>query len=382
MRTLRAGFTGYYGMGNFGDDLFGAVCTAAARQLWHAQPLVVGPRLDGVDAGCTVASEAMAARYGDTGAAGKGIRLLSFCRGVLGSDVLVLGGGSVITGRESFRKPLMLGAQRMRGLSLAAVGVSVDPFRSEEARRRVAEFLGRFAYISVRDRRSFELVSSLGLETTLHAGRDLAGMLPLLSPRPPKTPRLPGQMLTLGVSPCNYSVRPEYPAPEPAQWEDALIDALVELAPRLPLQVKVFSLNRHPRHGDEALATDLQRRLQAKGLSASTWFYRDRDPVKGVAAIAECDAMVSARLHGAIVAYMEAVPLVMVDYHRKCRDFADDIGLPGSQRITGQSHDRRAWTRALHALLDGSAEPRVSREVYARQAQQVFKCAPWSADRD
>ena len=39
------GFTGYYGMRNFGDDLFGVLCAMAAQSYWRAQPSVVGPPL-------------------------------------------------------------------------------------------------------------------------------------------------------------------------------------------------------------------------------------------------------------------------------------------------------------------------------------------------
>ena len=46
----RVGFTGYYGMRNFGDDLFGVLCSTAARQYWNAEPLLVGPALDGARA--------------------------------------------------------------------------------------------------------------------------------------------------------------------------------------------------------------------------------------------------------------------------------------------------------------------------------------------
>ena len=44
-RSLRVGFTGYYGMRNFGDDLFGVLCAAAARCYWNAEPLLVGPTM-------------------------------------------------------------------------------------------------------------------------------------------------------------------------------------------------------------------------------------------------------------------------------------------------------------------------------------------------
>ena len=107
---LRVGFTGYYGMRNFGDDLFGVLCTQAARRYWNAEPLLVGPALSGAQARSTWPSRLPTAWYGSNGTVGKAARLLGFVRGLRESEVLVMGGGSVITARESFRKPMMLSA--------------------------------------------------------------------------------------------------------------------------------------------------------------------------------------------------------------------------------------------------------------------------------
>jgi hypothetical protein len=79
------------------------------------------------------------------------------------------------------------------------------------------------------------------------------------------------------------------------------------------------------------------------------------------------------------VAYLEDVPLIIIDYHQKCRDFADDIGLAMAQRITAKRHGESAIGDSLMSLLDGNAAPAISPEVYARQSQDIFKRGPWAA---
>jgi polysaccharide pyruvyl transferase WcaK-like protein len=163
-----------------------------------------------------------------------------------------------------------------------------------------------------------------------------------------------------------------------------MVDAIARLAvtPPLqvgPLQVDVFSLNGHPVHGDEALAADLQLRMRDRGVVATLRPYRGQDPLATVREIGRCDAFISARLHGAIVAYLCGVPFAIVDYHPKCRDFADDIGLPPELRITSKQHGVEAFAAAVTTMLnDADASPRVSPHLYAQQAQKIFQYAPWS----
>lgn len=379
-QPLVAGFTGYYGMSNFGDDLFGALCAAAARRYWRAEPLLVGPRIEGVAARFTVDDPSAAQRYGSSSLAGKSGRLLSFCRGVIGSDVLVMGGGSVITGRQSFRKPLMMQAHRHRGLALAAVGVSIDPLENDLARSRVRAVLQDFSYLSLRDRRSFEVARSLDLQASIHHGRDLAGLLPLLDPAAPRL-RVAGRPPRIGIAPCNYTVRAGYAAPAPEAWQDAIVQSLSSLAAQQSVEAQVFSLNEHPQHGDEALADRLRDQLVEAGVTATRWRYRSQGPLDAARAIGVCDAMVSARLHGAIVAYMQGVPFAIVDYHQKCRDFAQDVGLPAMGLVNRESAGEGTMQARLAALVDGALRPAFDHRDYAAESESIFTCAPWAADR-
>lgn len=374
-RPLRAGFTGYYGVNNFGDDLFGMVCAAAAREFWAAEPQLVGPAIDGVDVRATMPRWYPASLYGSTSPFGKASRYCSFRRGLAASDVLVLGGGSVINARESFRKPLMLRAKRGRGLRLAAVGVSIGPFADTASELASAAFIERFDYISVRDRRSHALAEKMGFADKVHAGRDLAGLLP-----PPQRRHMrSGDPLVVGVAPCRYTVK-DYSAPTVEAWQAGLVEALAALAASCAIRVQVFSLNEHAVHGDRALADGLCERLCERSVHAKRIGYR-LGPAATVDAIAACDAIVSARLHGAIVAYMQGVPFAIVDYHPKCRDFAEDIGLPAERLIGTGNHGPDDLATALASLLESERQPAVSRDVYAAQARAGFQCAPWSTSQ-
>lgn len=375
MTAMRAAFTGYYGMSNFGDDLFGVICALAARRYWSAEPCVVGPVLESAPARSTLPRAYPSRWYGGGGVVGKASRLLSFVRGVQGRDVLVMGGGSVINARESFRKPLMLSAHR-RGMELAAIGVSIGPFDDSRGENAAADLLRKFSYLSVRDARSHRAAVRMGVSGITHAGCDLAALLPSLRLVAARE-RQPGQPVRIGIAPCNYREDGEYAAPSRRRWEDDLVAALSGMARTQRIVVDVFSLNEHERHGDRRLAQALADRLRGEGVEARWTGYRAQHPLRTVEALAACDAVVSARLHGAIVAYLHAVPFMMIDYHPKCRDFADDVGLPPALRVTAE-RDGNPFAYGLPALLAGELPPAVPPQVYARRAPEIFECAPWA----
>lgn len=378
---LRASFTGYYGMSNFGDDLFGAVCATAARDFWHASPRLVGPPIAAVASGCTMPPWYSPAAYGSQGLVGKAGRLYSFLRGIRNTDLLVMGGGSVINGRPSFREPLMLSAKRSGRLQLAAIGVSIGPFEDHAAQQAAKAFVSQLSYLAVRDCRSYDLAVQLGAGERVHRGRDLAGLLPTLLPSSERRP-VPAQggLLRIGVAPCRYSPRPDYPTPDAKVMQESMCAAMEALGKRYHLQVEIFVLNGHSLHGDTELARSLHQALTERGIPARKIGYFRCDPIATARMIGECDAFISTRLHGAIVSYVLGVPFLIIDYHPKCADFADDIGLPASRRITAERSDLTAFSRGLEVMLAGEGIPELAREDYSLQARDIFQRAPWAAD--
>ncbi|MFC5434941.1 polysaccharide pyruvyl transferase family protein [Rhodanobacter umsongensis] len=374
-------------MNNFGDDLFGVVCSAAARNYWDGDPRLVGPAIRDVDARYTMPSWYPTSIYGALGPLGRASRFYSFVRGLSDSDVMVMGGGSIIGGppTSTFRQKMMISARRAGKLQLAAVGVSIGPIDNAELEDSVADFIGCFDYIAVRDKRSYDLAVEIGDAKKTHHGRDLAGLLPLIAAVSPNARGLAEQRgsspIRLGVALCNYEVTDSnYAAPAKQDLLSSLTCELVQLAALRPLQVDIFSLNEHPVHGDYALSSALEQNLLERGVVARVRRYRDRSPLSMVQAIGECDAFISARLHGAIVAYLQGMPFAIVDYHPKCNDFADEIGLPSTLRITADGGDvSAAIGDALSSMLNSGNGPTLSREIYSQQAQDIFRCAPWSA---
>ncbi|MEH1165413.1 polysaccharide pyruvyl transferase family protein [Micromonospora sp. CPCC 205539] len=367
---------GYYGMENVGDNAFCVVLDWATRTYWGAaQPVFAAPPMADLPEGTT----GMSARwYGGRGAAERAGALLTKAALLSRSSMLVFGGGSVFRdmGRLSEKKLFAL-FSRFSGHPMAAVGVSVGPFLSAAAERRLVEVLKRIDVIGVRDSASAEVLRRAGYPGLLIPAGDLAGLLPeaLGEPIPPRRPRpAPGARARLGVT--LLGVDYEAAAPEVRRREDALVEGVRALVLKEPVDVTVFVFNTHPEHGDEQVS---ERLRAAVADHCDVRVVTARDGVRACwAEMKQCDLGLHMRLHGAVFAYLAGVPFALVPYQQKCDDFLDEISQPPTLRLGRVPEDPAEVTRMMASLLTDPSTPGLPREVFAERARWNFTRAPWA----
>ncbi|GIH02659.1 hypothetical protein Rhe02_07260 [Rhizocola hellebori] len=364
---------GYYGMDNAGDNSFCVVMNWALGQYWGATaPVFAAPPLVDLPADRTALDPRWYRSNGPAQRAGNLAQRASLLRR---SSMVVYGGGSVFREMGPLsEKRLFSWHARMTGHPVAAVGVSVGPFVSLASQRRLVEVLRRIPYVAVRDRASAEALRAIGYPGSLAVAADLAGLLPEALGEDPRMPRVSrNQRPRLGVTLLGV----DYEASDEdfLRREQALIGGIRMLAEKEPIDVTIFVFNTHPQHGD----IDASRRLQSA--LADLCGVREVTEREGVARIwqemKECDFGVHMRLHGAIFAYMAGVPFTLFPYQRKCDDFLDDIGQPGSFRLDLGKPEPRAVFEVLAGLLNAAELPSVTRQQFADRARLNFTAAPW-----
>ncbi|MEU4339400.1 polysaccharide pyruvyl transferase family protein [Micromonospora lupini] len=367
---------GYYGMENVGDNAFCVVLDWATRTYWGAtHPVFAAPPI--VD--LPEASVGMSPRwYGGRGARDRAGALLSKAALLSRSSMLVFGGGSVFRdmGPLSEKKLFSL-FSRFSGHPMAAVGVSIGPFLSTAAERRLVEVLKRIDVIGVRDAASAEVLRRADYPGLLIPAGDLAGLLPeaLGEPIPPRRPRpASGARARLGVT--LLGVDYEAAAPDVRRREAALVEGVRALVRKEPVDVTVFVFNTHAEHGDEQISERLRAAV------ADTCDVRVVTARDGVRAcwdeMKRCDLGLHMRLHGAVFAYLAGVPFALVPYQQKCDDFLDDIDQPPSLRLGRVPEDPAEVTRVLAGMLTDDAVPGLPREEFAERARWNFTRAPWA----
>jgi polysaccharide pyruvyl transferase WcaK-like protein len=372
-------FSGYYGMSNFGDDVFAAVCMRGAQVYWGVvEPSYMAPPIEGVDGRCVVRATGFFRHFSSPGFYGRMARGLALWKGIGGADMFVLGGGSILSNGVFGTRDIVALASTLNRLRLSAVGVSVGPFESMAVERSVKRFLRQCEFLSVRDRFSYEVAMQLELPSSVRvvAGLDLAGNYPAMFNIPNDTGLAPK---AIGVALCRYESLVGGDINNERERLGAILSAAKDLAISQNRPVYVFSLNGHPVMGDQEVSRKAHARLKAAGVEAQLFEYPLTDMREVWQSIRSCAVMLTVRLHGAIAAYLEGVPVVLAEYHQKCADFLEDIGQPDHLRVTANAR-RSHIASAARAALSIRSMPSLSAGEYAARARSAFVLAPWASN--
>ena len=370
-------FTGYYGMSNFGDDLFGLVCASGAAKFWpQSKTRVLSTNIDGVDSDFTVPSWFNRDVYASAGLVGTASRLMFALREASRSQTFILGGGSVLSSQSSGVRDFIYKTSKFTKLRFAALGVSIGPFSSGNEEKKAKEFLSGFEFISVRDSASYRLTQDFALDTPIVMAGDLAGLMPILFDTKVECVNKHTKP-TLGVSMCNYESIIGGDEKVEQERNRALTDAMIKVVKRFDARVEVFSLNNHPQFGDDLLAQYICSRLSEERIE----FNLNRHIELGVCEIwkriSYCDTFIGVRLHSAIAAYLNKVPFFLVEYHKKCEDFLDDIGQSSNLRLSATVTDPDKIEEVLERLFLVALPPSLSVRNYCERARGHFSHAPW-----
>lgn len=355
-------FSGYYGMNNYGDDLFAITCCLAGKHYLSIDCKVVAPEMAGVESNCLVPSR-LARFYSSLSFTGAMLRAIFKINAVVTSSVLVLGGGSTVSPRPP--KVYEAAARFFSGdKALIGLGLSVEPV-GNESYHRLKTFLGRFKLITLRDQASFQYVISMGLSRPrVVMARDLVGALPLFVPFKGRK-----ESHVVGLAPCNYESYFGGDLSIEKKRNEAVITAVISYAKKNKKKVRLYSLNNHPEHGDTKLVGHYYQSLVVAGVEAEIVANSENGALEIWHSIASCQIFLSVRLHGAITAYLAGLPFGLLEYHKKCTEFLNDIQLAPQFRIDEVSAKaienllerlESSWTGCGVAPIQYSAEAELS----------------------
>lgn len=354
-RQRRAYVVGYYGMSNFGDDLFCEVMTSRAPEL-----------LSGYNVKIVGNSGRLGRRiYSAPTAIGSIWRLIVGIFAVLRADLIVLGGGSVLWRLDGVRL-VQWKLSHFARTAFQSLGVSIGPFAVSTDERGVAEFLDGNDRVIVRDNESLAVAIEMGLGEKVQMGGDLAALYPRTVNQ---RAELDAHHRTVGVALCNF---PEY-----TEFETEILESFVSAIrassrPGRQDRISVISLNSHPVYGDDSLSLRAVEHLTASGLAATFHRYSDLGISKTWDLITSLDAMAAVRLHAAIPAYLSGVPFALLEYHPKCKNFCDEIGQDDSLRWTLKSENRN-YVDVLEGLLGQPKRTMLSPADYTSRAEKAYR---------
>ncbi len=372
----RIAILGAYGTGNLGDEL---VLASLIRLLEGAYP-GVEVRAFAEDPAPTAAFHGIttvpvepyrpirkaisALRRGETGAFARGVAARRATDKLLEwSDLLVLGGGNLLTDRpvyflEHYVGQIVRRAAR-RGVPLAVLGVGASPVNTAYGWKLLARLAREWAAtLAVREEEAAEILGRAGAETV-----EVTGDPVLLSP--------PAAALGAAVrdGPIGLGLRPTSGGTDPPAFA-------AELAGGLAARGAIRPLVLHPAEDVPVLRSALDRGEVPV----------PRSPEEVALWVAGCRSLVSMRLHTLILAATLGMPSVGLAYHAKVERFArwvgtfpavDSVGLPSGplvERVLRLLEEQEGGS-----VADRRARVSTLREQGLRAFQRALSRLPFAA---
>ena len=300
---------GYFGCGNLGDEaILKSFLDWAAENLPAATCMVQ-----------TSDTELTRKQYGVETV--HKFNMTGLFRAIRGCNAVVAPGGGLLQDATSSRSlRYYLGIMRLAqffGKPVFLLSQGIGPLNNPRSRRVASRVLRRCRFVAVRDDASADLLKTLGIPDTItsHSG-DLALLSRLPEHAAALPARAPGRPLKVGLS-----LRPDK---EVSQTAGTLIECLLRLNARRPLELELFPMSR----GDDLpLLDDFAARIKGQAPAMSVRMIGGRDEnmlsVEDMEnAVAGLDVMVGMRLHSLVFSARGGVPFAGLSYDPKVTAFA------------------------------------------------------------
>ncbi|EIA3113405.1 polysaccharide pyruvyl transferase family protein [Vibrio cholerae] len=342
--------SGYYGMSNYGDDLFGLlsyllyssyyedvkVSSKKIKTNYMIRYLNIPIITNGID------------RCSRVGAIS---RVLQNVIASLFNDEYILAGGSNLCYNSSvIQRKIPIFTRRLNPrLKIKGIGLSYGPFNDKTEKDTYNEIIKNYSCLMLRDVASFDEASESSCENIIPSF-DLAILgKEYFNASNEKNIGTIGVSLCHGISDC-----------EVVFLAKKIIDE--------NLNARIFTLNTHVSLGDFAYTNKLVDIFKCHGYEKFELVDSKSHTVEGIwEAIGSCEYFFSVRLHGAITAYAQNIPFILYEYQKKCTDFLDKVGQDNNLIIS-----RSGFEKAIDSLFSLDVSPKVNPDFLLEDFKRKF----------
>lgn len=250
---------------------------------------------------------------------------------ILKSSTFILGGGThlyehrskIKTFKIQIRIFLLVVFAKIFGKKVLIIGNGFGPFYSNLGTIFPRLICTLSDFTSVRDRRSCKYLKNWNITNNIVESFDLA----LLLSSPHKELNSKREIKTLGVS-----VTPLFKYYHDDGKKDNLLIKELSihlnnwLKGRKDVNIHLFVFHDGIKNNDLSLTEALKDLLESKDQIKLIRY--GSDPEKILSLIGQCDAFIGTKYHSCVFAYINNLPMLIIDYHMKCRIFGEEIGLP------------------------------------------------------
>lgn len=342
MRFFGKGYflSGYYGMNNTGDDALLLASLEGIYKFYSNDDISVGCYRSVTPTGFKKFSKNLSDPQGYKGEN----RLRNYWHSFI-SRCVVWGGGSVLHSYQdiSIKRHMI----KLSGKGVA-VGVSVGPFESDDAKNECSKWLNECDFVGVRDKSSFNLAKSISPNANVRLTFDLAPSL-LLNDGISLSEEVARKGICLCLCPVEeINIKSSTGRDERVK---ALAKILVEMYDNIGEPITLLDFNGHEVLGDSLVHDDLVRALPERVLVNHIEY--QSDPIKVMNMMSSYRVVVSMRLHASIFSFLTRTPVISINYHKKCEGWCDQVGVPREYQIPLYKAvaDGKAWSSEFSHLI-------------------------------
>ena len=252
---------------------------------------------------------------------------------ILKSSVIVVGGGTHLFDygnkinalKIQLRIFLLVLYSKLLTKKVYLLGNGLGPLQTTWGKFLVRLICFMADYISVRDRASYKFLRGWRFTDKASLAFDLSVLIEPLSETESAT-------IKSGKNNLGISVTPVFELYYGSKERDVLLVAEISkhlnawLKREPQAEVCLFIFHGQSRDDDISITRLLQEKLQPSERVKLIPY--DSDPRMVLAKVGQCGAFIGMKYHSSIFAYINDVPLLIIDYHPKCRAFAEEVELP------------------------------------------------------
>jgi len=346
---MKVNIQGYYGKKNTGDDaLVASVVLGIESQIENAFYYI--------SSGSELALPADRKRVSYLSAKQwfRGQRRLEKLYQEVVTDWTLYGGGSLINDSSGigYLKGIFrtIKLKKFLGKKVGMLAVGIGPLGSSASRDLASKIISSLDFISVRDFESASFCREfVGIEPEITY--DLAFLLPkLINGSLRSRVRRISSRKVLGVAICHYDQFVGGGACRDEERLAKITKALKLVGMECGCDFALFEFHGGDVYGDSSLVDHLRGELSP--ISEVYDLPYSKNPSQVLKDIGQCDVVLAMRLHSAIFSYLTERPMIMIDYHPKCKGFSAQIDMKSEDVLSYNSFSVEILTNRLKAILE------------------------------
>lgn len=247
------------------------------------------------------------------------------------SSIFVIGGGThlfdygdkVKALKMQLRILILILYAKSLAKKVYLIGNGIGPLNTTWGKTLVRIICTLSDYISVRDRRSYDYLVNWKVDSKSSLAFDMAVLLNSSIRDENNLNR--NEIKTLGIS-----LTPVFNLYHNSKNQDVfMVNKISEsinnwIIKDPQLEIRLFVFHGGSRDDDIRITKLLKEKLNSDQVKIIPY---NPDPKSFLREVGYCDFFIGMKYHSNVFAYMNHLPLVIIEYHQKCRAFGEEIGL-------------------------------------------------------